>query len=66
LDALAVPSKEKIKATLGFQVKGQSISRKGENYQLREQQSAYNAHFTHENVLLINDNTYLWNISSAI
>jgi putative transposase len=43
---------EKVKEKLGFQVKGRSISRKGDNYQLREQQSAYNAHFTRENIPL--------------
>ncbi len=67
--SVAVGSKafvEKIKAKLGFQVKGRSISRRGENYQLREQQSAYNAHFTGENVSLSNDNAYFWNISSDI
>lgn len=57
--SVAVGSKEfieKIKAKLDFQVKGRNISRRGENYQLREQQSAYNAHFTRENVSLSNDN----------
>ena len=67
--SVAVGSKEfveKIKEKLGFQVKGRSISCRGENYQLQEQQSAYNAHFTRENVSLSNDNAYLWNISGAI
>jgi len=43
-----------------------SISRKGDNYQLREQQSASNAHLTHENVPLSNKNTYFRIISDAI
>jgi len=57
---------EKVKEKLGFHVKGRSISRKGDNYQLREQQSAYNAHLTHENVPLSNKNTYFRIISDAI
>lgn len=67
--SVAVGSKEfveKIKEKLGFQVKGRSVSRRGDNYQLREQQSAYNAHLARENVSLSNDNTYFWNITDVI
>jgi hypothetical protein len=57
---------EKVKEQLGFRAKGRGISRKGENYQLREQQSAYNAHFAHKNVPLSDDNAYFWSRYRAI
>ncbi len=57
---------EQVKRQLGFRVKGRGISRKGENYQLRERQSAYNAHFAHENVPLSENNAYFWSRCRAI
>ena len=48
------------------QVKGRRVSRSDEDYQLREQQVAYSAHFAPENAPLSDDNTYYWNISDVI
>jgi putative transposase len=69
VESVAVGSEEFVKMTkerLGFQVKGRSVSRSDEDYQLREQQSAYSAHFAPENALLSDDNTYFWSISDVI
>jgi len=59
---------EMTKKKLGFRVKGRSVSRSDEDYQLREQQVqvAYNAYFAPENAPLSDDNTYYWNISEVI
>jgi len=51
---------------LGFQVKGRIVSRRGDDYQLREQPAAYSAHFAPENALLSDDNTCFWSISNVI
>ena len=42
------------------------VSRSSDDYQLREQQAAYSAHFAPENALLSDDNTWFWNISDVI
>jgi hypothetical protein len=54
------------KEKLGFQVKGRIVSRSGDDYQLREQQAAYSAHFAPEKALLSHDNTCFWSISDVI
>jgi REP element-mobilizing transposase RayT len=67
--SVAVGSKEFVEMTkekLGFQVKGRSVSRSGDNYQLREQQTAYSPLFTRENSSLSDDNTYFWDESDVI
>jgi len=67
--SVSVGSKEFVEMTkekLGFQVKGRSVSRSGDNYQLREQQTAYSPLFTRENSSLSDDNTYFWNESDVI
>ena len=69
VQSVAVGSEEFVEMTkerLGFQVKGRRVSRSDEDYQLREQQVAYSAHFVLENALLSDDNTYYWNISDVI
>ncbi len=69
VQSVAVGSKKFVEMTkkkLGFRVKGRSVSRSDEDYQLREQQVAYNAHFAPENAQLSDDNTYYWNISDVI
>jgi hypothetical protein len=69
VQSVAVGSKKFVEMTkkkLGFRVKGRSVSRSDEDYQLREQQVAYNAHFAPENAPLSDDNTYYWNISDVI
>ena len=69
VQSVAVGSKEFVEMTkekLGHQVKGRSVSRSGEVYQLREQQVAYSAHLAPENVPLSDDNAYYWNISGVI
>jgi len=57
---------ETIKKILGFQVKGRDVIRTGENYQLREHQTAYRPIFAYENSSLSDDNTYLWDESDVI
>ena len=57
---------EMTKEKLGFQVKGRSVSRSGDDYHLREQQAAYRPHFTPENAPLSDHNTYSWSISDVI
>ena len=57
---------EMTKEKLGFQVKGRSVSQSGDNYQLREQQTAYSPLFAPVNSSLSDDNTYLWNESDVI
>ena len=67
--SVAVGSKEFVEMTkekLGFQVKGRSVSRSGDNYQLREQQTAYSPLFARENSSLSDDNTYFWDESDVI
>ena len=71
--SVAVGSKECVEMTkekLGFQVKGRSVSRSvnrsGDNYQLREQQTAYSPLFAPENSSLSDDSTYFWNESDVI
>ena len=71
--SVAVGSKEFVEMTkekLGFQVKGRSVSRSvsrsGDNYQLREQQTAYSPLFAPENSSLSDDSTYFWNESDVI
>ena len=67
--SVSVGSKEFVEMTkekLGFQVKGRSVSQSGDNYQLREQQTAYSPLFTRENSSLSDDNTYFWNESDVI
>jgi putative transposase len=69
VQSVAVGSEEFVEMTkekLGIQVKGRSVSRSGDDYQLREQQAAYSAHFAPENAPLSDDNTCYWNISGAI
>lgn len=69
VQSVAVGSEEFVEMTkerLGFQVKGRRVSRSDEDYQLREQQVAYSAHFVPENAPLSDDNTYYWNISAVI
>jgi len=68
-ESVAVGSKgfiEAIKKALGFQVKGRDVIGAGENYQLREQQSAYSPIFVHEKATLRDDNTCFWDISHLI
>ncbi|MBW2011329.1 MAG: hypothetical protein JRI32_06735 [Deltaproteobacteria bacterium] len=50
------------KNKLASRVKGRSIIRSDEDYHLREQQASYLADFAHENAVLRDDNTYLWNV----
>ena len=57
---------EMTKEKLGIQVKGRSVSRSGDDYQLREQLAAYSAHFAPGNALLSDDNTWFWSISDVI
>jgi len=57
---------EMTKEKLGFQVKGRSVSRSSDDYQLREQQAAYSAHFATENASLSDENTCFWSISDVI
>ena len=67
--SVAVGSKEFVEMTkenLGFQVKGRRVSRSGDNYQLREQQTAYRPLFAPENSSLSDDNTYFWDESDVI
>lgn len=67
--SVAVGSKEFVEMTkekLGFQVKGRRVSRSGDNYQLREQQTAYSPLFAHENSSLSDDNTYFLDESDVI
>ena len=67
--SVAVGSKEFVEMTkekLGFQVKGRRVSRSGDNYQLREQQTAYSPLFARENSSLSDDNTYFWDESDVI
>ena len=67
--SVAVGSKEFVEMTkekLGFQVKGRRVSRSGDNYQLREQQTAYSPLFARENNSLSDDNTYFWDESDVI
>ena len=67
--SVSVGSKEFVEMTkekLGFQVKGRSVSQSGDNYQLREQQTAYSPLFAPENSSLSDDNTYFWNESDVI
>jgi putative transposase len=67
--SVSVGSKEFVEMTkekLGFQVKGRSVSRSGDNYQLREQQTAYSPLFARENSSLSDDNTYFWDESDVI
>lgn len=69
VQSVAVGSKEFVEMTkekLGFQVSGRSVSRSGDDYQLREQQSAYSVHFAPESAPLSDDNTCFWNISEVI
>ncbi len=54
------------KKKVGFQVKGRSVSRSGEDYQLREPPAAYSHSFAPENPSLGDDNTYYWRISDVI
>jgi hypothetical protein len=42
------------------------VSRSGDNYQLREQQTAYSPLFTRENSSLSDDNTYFWDESDVM
>jgi len=68
-ESVAVGSKgfiETIKKILGFQVKSRDVIKTGENYQLREQQTAYSPLFAHENTSLSDDNTYLRDESVVI
>ena len=69
VQSVAVGSKEFLEMTkkkLGFQVKGRSVSRSGEDYQLREPPAAYSHPFAPENPSLSDDNTYYWRISDVI
>jgi putative transposase len=69
VQSVAVGSEEFVEMTkekLGFQVKGRSVSQSGDNYQLREQQTAYSPLFAPENSSLSDDNTYFWNESDVI
>jgi len=66
--SIAVGSKEFVEMTknkLSSRVKGRSIIRSDEDYHLREQQTSYVADFAHENAVLSDDNTYLWNVFSV-
>ena len=69
VQSVAVGSEEFVEMTkekLGIQVKGRSVSRSGDDYQLREQLAAYSAHFAPGNAPLSDDNTCFWSISDVI
>jgi putative transposase len=54
---------EKVKALLGFRVKGRGVVEGNEGYQLRERAGAYNAVFEPEKADIGAENTYFWNIN---
>jgi len=55
------PFVEKVKALLGFRVKGRKITRSGEGYQVREAPARYNAVLRAEKEDRGVENTYSWN-----
>ncbi len=64
-ESVAVGSKtfvEKTKERLGMRAKGRNVLGSNRVYELREPRSPYNAHFTNENVVLRDGNTYYWDI----
>ena len=55
---------EKVKATLGFRAKGRDIIEGTEEFQVREEERAYNGFFDAEKRIIGRKNNYSWNLKT--